>query len=108
MTEHHIHFNHIEQSTSKTGQGTDRLIRKQGIFKFIVPEYEKEALYDIDTINSTTVYWEEYQQRNNDIPQCANCQKWGHTKNNCAWPARCLNFYKTRNMSCTKLKHAQN
>ncbi|KAJ8880802.1 hypothetical protein PR048_017273 [Dryococelus australis] len=33
ITEHHIHFQYIEHFTSKTGQGPERTIRKQGIFK---------------------------------------------------------------------------
>ncbi|KAJ8893592.1 hypothetical protein PR048_006192 [Dryococelus australis] len=53
-----------------------------------IPYYKTELLHKIDEINRTTVYWEEYQPRTDDIPQCANCQKWGHTKHNCAWPAR--------------------
>ncbi|KAJ8879721.1 hypothetical protein PR048_020329 [Dryococelus australis] len=89
LTERHIHLQYIEQFTSKTGQGPERTIRKQGIFKVITTDYETELLYQIDVINRTTVYWEEYQPRNYDIPQCANCQM-GETKNNCAWPVRCI------------------
>ncbi|KAJ8897285.1 hypothetical protein PR048_002631 [Dryococelus australis] len=81
LTEHHIHLQYIEQFTPKTGQGPERTIRKHGIFN---------VLQEINVINRTTVNWEEYQPRNDDIPQCANCQGWGYTKNNCAWQARCI------------------
>ncbi|KAJ8888970.1 hypothetical protein PR048_008464 [Dryococelus australis] len=74
LTEHHIHLKYIEQFTSKTGQVPERTIRKQGIFKVIIPDYETELLHKIDEINRTTVYWEEYQPRTAPIPQCANCQ----------------------------------
>ncbi|KAJ8874764.1 hypothetical protein PR048_025630 [Dryococelus australis] len=56
----------------------------------IIPDYETELLHKTDDINRTTVYWEEYQPQTDNIPQCANCQRWGLTKKNCAWPARCI------------------
>ncbi|KAJ8890104.1 hypothetical protein PR048_009611 [Dryococelus australis] len=53
-------------------------MRKQGILKVIIPNYEVELLHKIDEINRTTVYGEEYKPRTDDIPQCANCQSQMH------------------------------
>ncbi|KAJ8868937.1 hypothetical protein PR048_030478 [Dryococelus australis] len=79
LTEHHIHFQYIEQFTSKTGQGPERTIRKQGIFKVIIPDCETELLHKIDEISRTTVYWEEYQPRTDDIPSVSTVRG-GHTQ----------------------------
>ncbi|KAJ8893408.1 hypothetical protein PR048_005999 [Dryococelus australis] len=62
------------------GQGPDKIIRKKGILKIIVPEYEKDTQCEIKTINRTAVYWKVYQQRIDDIPQQMKNNK-THTDN---------------------------
>lgn len=48
-------------------------------------------LRNIKHIDHITVKWEPYTPRSHDkVPQCRNCQMFGHSSINCNMPTRCL------------------
>lgn len=69
-------------------------------------EYDKQSVYllyfepgkiklstlrEIKYINNVVVKWEPYHPRSQDkIPQCRNCQMFGHSSINCEMPTKCL------------------
>lgn len=70
------------------------------------PRYDRQAVYmlsfktgatsmeylrSIKTIDKISVRWDRYRAKNfNGLPQCRNCQRLGHSSENCRAPPRCL------------------
>lgn len=49
------------------------------------------TLREVKYINNVVVKWEPYHPRSQDkIPQCRNCQMFGHSSINCKMPTKCL------------------
>lgn len=53
------------------------------------PENNNKTIYNIKSLSSCTVQFEAPHQKS-QIPQYANCQQYGHTKEFCRGSARCL------------------
>lgn len=85
----------IEKSGNKVrGEIICSLSRKDKMplnmfFVNLEPSPNNAAVKSIQFIYHTRVHIED-PRRFNDIPQCARCQQYGHTKNNCMRPFRCV------------------
>uniref|UniRef100_A0A182M140 Pre-C2HC domain-containing protein n=1 Tax=Anopheles culicifacies TaxID=139723 RepID=A0A182M140_9DIPT len=69
-------------ATSKTASKMFVVAFKKGITTL-------EEVQTIDYLNYTSVKWERYMPRRDEVQQCQNCLSFGHGSNNCAMHARC-------------------
>jgi len=54
------------------------------------PDHSNKDIFNVKSILHTLVKVEELHKRR-DIPQCLNCQSYGHTRTYCFYPPRCVN-----------------
>lgn len=58
-------------------------------FVDLEPDPSNKDIFNIKSILNTLVKVEEPHKRR-DIPQCLNCQSYGHTRAYCSYPLRCV------------------
>lgn len=87
----------LEELTSK-GFKINKLMRMQNKEKAPIPvvvvylkknHLENKKIFDLDRLLHCVVAVEP-KRKNYDIPQCYNCQRYGHTRNYCKLKTRCM------------------
>lgn len=67
------------------------------------PNTNNNDIFNIKFISNYSVKF-EVPRKSNNIPQCMRCQQYGHTKNNCMRPYRCVKCAEAHNSTdCPKL-----
>ena len=61
---------------------------QEHFFIQITPSSDPKNLYNIKTLACQKIRWEKY--RSNKVFQCRNCQRVGHSSNNCKLEYRCV------------------
>lgn len=49
-----------------------------------------ELFHQHKIIDMLSIRWEKFKPKKKRYVQCSNCQRWGHGKNNCNMPRRCV------------------
>jgi hypothetical protein len=73
-------------------------------FVDLEPSINNNKIYEITTMMNTKIKVEEPRQ-NRQIVQCKSCQRYGHSKNYCTLPPRCVRCGQShKSSSCNKLR----
>ena len=69
----------------------------------LIPKNNNKEIYNIKTLQHTSINFEEPYKKKRTIPQCGRCQRYGHTRSYCYREHRCMKCAKDHpTEECTK------
>ncbi|KAL4123367.1 hypothetical protein QTP88_015563 [Uroleucon formosanum] len=75
--------------------------------KFLVPQANNKDIYDIKNLYYHIIKVEP-PRKNKEVPQCKNCQIFGHTQNYCFKTPKCVKFSEGHtSLNCPKSKKSK-